>query len=242
MAKKNIPTARKIPVTKNVTAAKKTSVTTKNAAAFTAPKRKISSKALRFAHPFFTTTPKSKRRSVPGVGNGLSNYPSHAGLLLPIPPPHRNPTMTLDEIIGTNGVAQIKHAGSMTFHATGDTGSPDTMTELVSGAMATDYDAAHPETSPAFLLHLGDLIYYNNTDQGYLSQFYTPYKKYPGKIIAIPGNHDGELFKYDGTPYRPEGHVGRYPGEFLPGGNRRATCGCNHLPRNDKPACSLLVS
>ena len=25
-----------------------------------------------------------------------------------------------------------------------------------------------------------------------------PYKNYPGKIIAIPGNHDGELFKFNG--------------------------------------------
>ncbi|MDP4237819.1 MAG: metallophosphoesterase, partial [Bacteroidota bacterium] len=40
---------------------------------------------------------------------------------------------------------------------------------------------------------------YNNTDKGYHEQFYVPYKTYPGKIIAIPGNHDGELFKFDGT-------------------------------------------
>src|SRR6185312_11696023 len=214
MAKKNSSPTKSIPVTKNAQAAKKASATTKNAAASIAPKRKISSKALRFAHPFFTTTPKSKRRSVPGVGNGLSNYPSNAGLLEPIPAPHRNPTMTLDEIIGTNGVAEIKHAGAITFHATGDTGSPDIMTELVSGAMATDYDAAHPETSPAFLLHLGDVIYYNNTDQGYLSQFYTPYKKYPGKIIAIPGNHDGELYKFDGTSTCQKVTLGAFPENF----------------------------
>jgi 3',5'-cyclic AMP phosphodiesterase CpdA len=43
------------------------------------------------------------------------------------------------------------------------------------------------------------VIYFDNTDKGYQAQFYIPYKKYPGKIIAIPGNHDGELFKYDGT-------------------------------------------
>ena len=213
MAKKNSPALKKMPAAKNAPAAKKNSAT-KNAPASKPAKRKISSKALRFAHPFFTTTPKSKRRSVPGVGKGLSNYPSNAGLLQPIPAPHRNPTMALDEIIGIKGVAEIKHAGSITFHATGDTGSPDTMTELVSAAMATDYDAAHPETSPAFLLHLGDVIYYNNTDQGYLSQFYTPYKKYPGKIIAIPGNHDGELFKYDGTSTGQKVTLGAFQENF----------------------------
>lgn len=105
--------------------------------------------------------------------------------------------MTLDQVIGTDGLKQIQAAGSITFHAVGDTGSPDTMTETISHAMTGDYNIAKPETSPAFLFHLGDVIYYQNNDVGYLSQFYTPYKHYPGKIIAIPGNHDGEMFKYD---------------------------------------------
>ncbi len=105
--------------------------------------------------------------------------------------------MTLDEIVGSSGLTAIQNAGSITFHAVGDTGSPDTMTEIISGVMGADYDITHPETCPAFLFHLGDIIYYDNTDKGYLSQFYTPYKHYPGKIIGIPGNHDGELVKYD---------------------------------------------
>ena len=73
------------------------------------------------------------------------------------------------------------------------------MPELISEAMASDYKIAKPGNSPAFFLHLGDVNYYDNTDQGYHAQFYAPYKNYPGKIIAIPGNHDGELFKFDGT-------------------------------------------
>jgi hypothetical protein len=154
-------------------------------------------KPMRFAHPFFTTTPKSKRKSIQDVGKGLAEYPSKAWLLEPIPTPKREPTMTLDEIIGKQGLQQIKSYGSITFHAVGDTGSPDTMTDIISGVMSADYNIADPATSPAFLFHLGDVIYYDNTDAGYTSQFYTPYKKYPGKIIAIPGNHDGELFKYD---------------------------------------------
>jgi hypothetical protein len=148
--------------------AKKTSKTKKTALA---PK----TKPLRFAHPFFTTTPKTKRKTIPGVGKGLSDYPSKAWLLEKIPAPNRDPTMTLDEIVGTAGLKQIQTAGSITFHSVGDTGSPDTMTEIISEAMATDYDIAHPETCPAFLLHLGDVIYYDNTDKGYLDQFYTPY-------------------------------------------------------------------
>jgi hypothetical protein len=161
------------------------------------PRLPKSDKPLRFAHPFFTTTPKNKRKEIPDVGKSLAEYPSKAWLLEPIPAPKREPTMTLDEIIGPVGLQQINDAGSITFHAVGDTGSPDTMTELISAAMALDYNTSSPDTAPAFLFHLGDVIYYNNTDAGYLSQFYTPYKHYPGKIIAIPGNHDGELFKYD---------------------------------------------
>jgi hypothetical protein len=156
------------------------------------------SEPLRFAHPFFTTVPKSKRKPIPGIGKGLAEYPATALLLEPIPALKRTPpTMTLDEIIGTPGVKQVQAAGSITFHAVGDTGSPDTMTEVISGAMAADYDISNPGSAPAFLFHLGDVIYYDNTDKGYLAQFYTPYKHYPGKIIAIPGNHDGEMVKYD---------------------------------------------
>jgi hypothetical protein len=172
--------------------------------------KNLTKKALRFAHPFFVTTPKNKRKAIPGVGKGLAEYPSNALLLEAIPAPKREPTMTLDEIIGASGMKQIQDAGSISFHAVGDTGSPDTMTEIISGAMAADYDIGNPGSAPAFLFHLGDVIYYDNTDKGYLAQFYTPYKHYPGKIIAIPGNHDGELFKYD-QPGQPS----TGPGESL---------------------------
>ena len=73
------------------------------------------------------------------------------------------------------------------------------MQEYVADAMAADFDIAHPERSPAFFFHLGDVNYFDNTDKGYQEQFYVPYKRYPGKIIAIPGNHDGEIYKYDGS-------------------------------------------
>lgn len=180
---------KKKPTTKNIASSQKSS-RAKN-------KRSKNPQPLPFAHPFFTTVPKSKRPSIPGVGKGLAEYPSKAGLLEKIPPPKRNPDMTLDEIVGGTRMTQIQNSGSITFHAVGDTGRPDVMTEIISGAMALDYDAAHPETSPAFFFHLGDVIYYDNTEIGYAEQFYTPYKHYPGKIIGIPGNHDGEMFKND---------------------------------------------
>jgi hypothetical protein len=61
--------------------------------------------------------------------------------------------------------------------------------------MATDYDATKPQTaSPAFFFHLGDVIYGPGKDNAYRPEFYEPYVHYPGKIIAIPGNHDGKVF------------------------------------------------
>lgn len=160
-----------------------------------APSKKI----FRFAHPFFTAAPHRSRLAVLPAGTRMADYVQTQ--LLPIPAPLRDPTMTLDEVIGPDPVAAIDKTGSINFHALGDTGHENGLNqELVAEAMAADFDISHPETSPAFLLHLGDVIYYDNTDKGYQAQFYVPYKKYPGKIIAIPGNHDGEIFKYDGTP------------------------------------------
>ena len=156
-------------------------------------------KPMRFARPFFTNTPPDQRASVPGVGKRMTNFV--AGKLLPFPDPLRDPTMVLADIIGQQGVTEIEKFKSITFHSVGDTGHENgQMQELVAEAMSQDFDPGRPDKSPAFFLHLGDVIYFDNTDKGYQAQFYVPYKRYPGKIIAIPGNHDGELFKFDGTP------------------------------------------
>ncbi len=64
----------------------------------------------------------------------------------------------------------------------------------VAEAMVTDFDISKPGASPAFFFHLGDVIYGPHKDQQYRPEFYEPYVHYPGKIIAIPGNHDGEVF------------------------------------------------
>lgn len=117
------------------------------------------------------------------------------GNLEPIPPPTRIPTFSLAEIIGQQGAKQIEASGSIRFHTLGDTGrGADTPQGVVAEAMQTDFDIAHPETSPAFFFHLGDVIYGPNKDQQYRPEFYEPYVHYPGKIVGIAGNHDGEVF------------------------------------------------
>jgi hypothetical protein len=175
----------------------------------TNPKKKATSRAkktgpLRYAHPFFTTTPPDQRKSVPGVGKGLAEF--SLGRLLPIPPVRANSVLQLADIIGEDGVKDVETAGKIIFHSFGDSGHPDSNNqEEIAEVMTAAYQPQDPAGSPSFLLHLGDVIYYDNTVQGYQEQFYVPYKKYPGKIIAIPGNHDGELFKYDLPIGKPTG-------------------------------------
>ena len=149
----------------------------------------------RFAHPFFTTTPPAARAAIPNHGRQMLDHIQ--GNLHPIPPIKRNNGQwSLDEIIGKDGAAAIEATGKITIHLAGDTGVPETDHEtqqvLVAEAMAKDYDPHAPEKSPAFFFHLGDVIY-GQTQGAYLDQFYRPYMHYPGKIIAIPGNHDGDF-------------------------------------------------
>src|SRR5262249_36495244 len=65
--------------------------------------------------------------------------------------------------------------------------------EEVSDAMAGDYTPTGGGVNPAFLFHLGDIIYGVDKEAHYSDRFYRPYRHYPGKILGIPGNHDGEV-------------------------------------------------
>lgn len=168
----------------------------------------------RFAHPFYDLTPANTSPARPADAAPIAQFTESK--LEPIPKPKRSPPeMDLAEIIGNGGSAAVQNSGKIIFHAFGDSGNPGTDNqEMVSDAMTADYDTTNPEASPSFLLHLGDVIYYDNTDSGYHEQFYAPYKRYPGKIIAIPGNHDGELFKYDGSPTGQKVTLGAFQENF----------------------------
>ena len=83
--------------------------------------KKKTSQVLRFAQPFYTTTPVENRPTIPGIGKRMVDY--LATQLQPIPAPLRDPSMALAEIIGDAGAAAILSSGSICFHATGDTGN-----------------------------------------------------------------------------------------------------------------------
>jgi hypothetical protein len=151
---------------------------------------------LRYAHPFFTPVPAEARPAGFSVhGRRMSSWIAQS--FGPIPKPRRSPVMQLSEVIGQQGVSEIEAEGTIGLQAVGDTGRPDVHNanqEGVTKQMAADYTPAGGARNPAFLLHLGDVIYGPGKQQLYRDEFYRPYKDYPGKILAIAGNHDGEVF------------------------------------------------
>src|SRR4051812_17900282 len=162
-----------------------------------APPQRGSNGTLRYAHPFFTSVPAETRpKSFSPYGERMSSWIlASSG---PIPKPRTAASLLdLADVIGNEGVNEIVAASVLRFHAVGDTGRPDVLNanqEGVTEQMTADFSATATAKNPAFLLHLGDVIYGPNKKQMYRDEFYRPYMKYPGKILAVAGNHDGEVF------------------------------------------------
>jgi len=145
----------------------------------------------RFAHPFFTNTPHSQRTPVNG-NTRMTDWSKQQ--LGPLPSVARGGLLQLAEVIGAAGVQEIQAAGEIRLHALGDSGVGQAHeAELVSEEMASDFKPGAGGMNPAFLFHLGDVIYGPDKEAHYADRFYRPYRHYPGKIVAIPGNHDGEV-------------------------------------------------
>lgn len=89
----------------------------------------------------------------------------------------------------------IQSAGRLVFDIIGDTGGVKTPQdqEIVATHMEQDFAAADPTARPSFFYHLGDVVYYYGQAGDYYSQYYEPYMHYNAPILAIPGNHDGDV-------------------------------------------------
>jgi calcineurin-like phosphoesterase family protein len=89
---------------------------------------------------------------------------------------------------------KIKAAKKIIFHALGDSGASDVRkyhNELrVSDQVTIDCAQSDEANRPAFLFHLGDVVYSFGESQYYYDQFYDAFRNYPAPILAIPGNHD----------------------------------------------------
>jgi hypothetical protein len=158
-------------------------------------KKSATSEPLRFAHPFYASNTAPAKRP-PQAGYGQRMLDHIAKNLAKIPKVKSTGPMTLAAIIGDTAASEIQKAGKISFHVGGDSGVPDVLDRetrqvMVSDAMTSDFNTTDSAGSPAFLYHLGDVIY-TQAKGNYLSEFYVPYKHYPGKIVGIPGNHDGE--------------------------------------------------
>ncbi len=123
----------------------------------------------------------------------------------PIPAPRvQPPVMDLSAVLPASAITAIQKAGQLVFHTVGDTGGVVKAEPqlAVADALAADLNGkTYARGLPAFFFHLGDVVYYFGQQEYYPEQFYDPYRNYGGPIFAIPGNHDGVLYKNEPVPY-----------------------------------------
>jgi hypothetical protein len=103
--------------------------------------------------------------------------------------------LSLDQVLTPAAMQTIQSAGRLVFHIVGDTGGVKTPQdqEIVATHMENDFAATDPGARPSFFYHLGDVVYYYGQAGDYYAQFYEPYMHYDAPILAIPGNHDGDV-------------------------------------------------
>ena len=125
-----------------------------------------------------------------------------------IPQPQKTPpVMALSDVLSAEAIQAIQNAGKIVFHSVGDTGGVKEPSHqfAVADAMSADIGTeVFANGRPAFFYHLGDVVYYFGQERYYYDQFYDPYRDYQGPIFAIPGNHDGVLFKSEPVKYSLE--------------------------------------
>lgn len=100
----------------------------------------------------------------------------------------------LQTIIPAAAYQEIMSSGMMVFHLTADTGGvkEPSFQQRVADQLEAQFTNAGQQ-KPSFLYIPGDVVYYYGERANYNSQFYEPYKFYPAPILAIPGNHDGDV-------------------------------------------------
>jgi DNA repair exonuclease SbcCD nuclease subunit len=88
----------------------------------------------------------------------------------------------------------ITDSGKMIFDVLGDSGGiQDAQFQSdVAGAMVNTLAKAG-KNAPQFCYHVGDVVYFTGAHDDYYAQFYSAYEQYTPPILAIPGNHDGEV-------------------------------------------------
>ncbi len=99
-------------------------------------------------------------------------------------------------------LAKVPHE-KFSFHMVGDTGGvryPEGQQKVAREMYLQTLDSKGE--SPAFLYHLGDVVYHYGEAEQYERQFFKPYREYPGPIFAIAGNHDSDVNLDNPVPYK----------------------------------------
>jgi hypothetical protein len=117
-----------------------------------------------------------------------------------------NTLFALSDAYGPHGpevVGIINNNKKIVFHAIGDSGATSAGKKYghelsVADHVTDDCRISAEADRPAFLFHLGDVVYDFGEPEYYYDQFYEPFRNYPAPIFAIPGNHDS--FLVPGTP------------------------------------------
>ncbi|HLX93863.1 MAG TPA: metallophosphoesterase [Puia sp.] len=126
-----------------------------------------------------------------------------------IPSSNRQPSdlsYDLSMAVDSSVIDAISHSGQMVFFSVGDTGDINGtgFTQDLARQMEDLYNSSPANMKPAWLYHLGDVVYFNGVTTDYRDQFYDPYKFLNSTIFAIPGNHDGQVIVNKGDPPDPE--------------------------------------
>ena len=140
---------------------------------------------------------KRQSHQPPIAGAKLQVQAAHAKLptypFQPLPPPNGPAPYRYDlsQLLAADDIQKITDAGVMVFHTVGDTGDyRGQQQDFVATMMTQDAQSLPANNQPAFLYHLGDVVYFAGDIIKYPDNFYATYKDYPAFIVAIPGNHD----------------------------------------------------
>ena len=188
----------------------------------------LSTSAFKFANPKFTADNFVTYSAAQIDADASVPTSDEIQVLEPIPKPRINPPiMSLASVLSQATVNAIAATGQLVIHCAGDTGGIERAEPqlAVADALAADAEGkTWANGQPAFFYHLGDIVYFFGLETYYPEQFYEPYRNYPGPIFAIPGNHDGFMFKGEPAGYSCEAFVDNFctaaPTQGAPGFDR----------------------
>ncbi len=140
----------------------------------------------------------------PAEGESMTRQvgkPAHVSAAQQLTRASAAPTETVQPLPpGSPGVVDgaavgITDADPLTFFVIGDQGGvlAPAPQNAVSYAMQHALAGAPPGAVPAFAYSVGDLVYFHGEAANYVPQFYEPYGHLQLPIVAIPGNHDGDV-------------------------------------------------